>query len=206
MATAPKFLGLTTIDIDINGGAEQPDVILTGGLNDTLTFNNYAPFPVDIKFFAANGPVFNNVEIAADEPQNGSQSPQQTQITVNYNIYNHDTGLKTGGPYGVQVGVGTATNPAPLLIPVISGSPAPEQATISVPSSGWIRFNIKDNVAYQISWDPPAPPDAFNTPKTIGPGLTSAFQAKQGIPVNSAGYTLAAMAKTPGHGTVKIGS
>lgn len=208
MATAHKIQAqLQTVDIDINGLAEQPDITLTGGLSDSLTFDNHAHFPVDIKFVSASGTVFNDVQVAADSPQNGSQYPQQTQITVNYNIYDHTTGLKTGGPYGVQVGVGTPANPAPLLIPISGGSPAPDQATISVPSQGWIKFNILDNVAYVISWDPPAPADAFDTPPTpIGPGLTASYQAKLGIPVNSASYTLAARGLTPGHGTVHINS
>jgi hypothetical protein len=192
MATLPKpkmDANLQQIDINLQGQADQPDIVIQG-VGDSISFYNGAPFPVVIEFICANGPVFNNISrIEHDSPQSGpAQYPQKTQITTDYQIRNLNTNA-VHGPYGIQVG--TSPSPAPaLLIPIVSGNPSyPNMQTVSVPQAGSIQFSL--DVKYTITWKPVS--NVFNTPappNTIGPGLTSPYQAQLGNQVNSATYTL----------------
>lgn len=203
MATAQRYLGqLQTIAIDSSGQANPTDITLTGGLSDTLEFTNLYRAAVGITFICADGPVFADIATIQPGKTSTQQSPQKSQITTNFNIV--PVGGVAQGPYGIQVGIGTPANPAPMLIPITTGNPPSDLATISIPQGGWIQFDLDDE--YTIAW---TPSNVFGTPdppNTIGPDLTQAYQAQVNNAVNSVSYTLtsASVDGVVGHGTVHI--
>jgi hypothetical protein len=191
---------LWQIDINLSGQSDSPGLVIQS--TDKVTFDNLAPFPVSIQFICANGPVFNDIpRINASSPEGSSQQPQQGLMTVDYVITNLLNDV-CQGPYGIQVSVGSPNNPAPLLIPITAGNPPTNQATMSVPLSGWIEFDLDQ--AYTITWTPAG---AFNTPAgPIGPGTAGPYRAQTGNQTTNAAYKLVSTNLVTGGGTVKIRS
>jgi len=203
MATASELLYQTWLfNITLQGGASLPDEKIANG--DWIEFQNNAPFPVAITFTTSSGTVFNNIP---NIPSGGRSTPQQAQlsnVTVDYSITDLNNN-QVQGPYGIQVGPGTATNPAPLLIPITNGNPPANEAIISVPLGGWIKFNC-DQI-YTIAWTP-ASPQPFNTPPSLPQGLSGAYQAQSGNVALVATYSLnsGGIKGVQGGGTVRVGS
>lgn len=170
--------------------SESPDVQI--GNNDTIEFTNNAGFPVSIHFTTSSGAVFNSIQGLANGATSQAQSPQQTNVTVNYTITNLNT-QQVSAPYGIEVGVG------PLRINISAAQPMPK--VISIPAGGQIQF--QSDAKYSITWNPP---NVFNpNPNQVIKGLNPA-QTEVGSSINSATYTLVSVSLTQGGGTVKIGS
>jgi|SRR5579863_3900414 len=206
MATArvPVANTLYQVTINISGQSNSPGIII--GPTDSIEFKNLAPYPVQIQFICANGPVFNNiVSIAANGGISPAQSPLETQITTDYNIINVNNPNSSQGPYSIMVGINTKTVAAPLYVPITSCEPptSPNMGTVAIPQNGWLEFNLDQ--AYNLSWNPSS---AFPTPSNpVGPG-TYTIQAQNGNQNLVAAYTLndgKPVAKTGGGG-VKITS
>jgi hypothetical protein len=199
MATVRAPLGaLQRIPIDINGQPTLPG--LTISPSDQLEFFNGSPFPVSIQFVCANGPVFNNIARISSGATSSPQTPQKSQITTDYMITDLNTGVSQG-PYSVEVGINTLIVPAPMLIPVSAGVPAPSEATVSIPLNGWVQFNLADG-AYTIDWTPAGVFPSGPFPQ----GMTTPAKAQTGNQILDASYTLDGPRGVTGGGTVKIRS
>jgi hypothetical protein len=199
MATARvKYpLGATTyeISIDSSGQADYPGLII--GPNDQVEFHNLAPYPVNIQFICANGPVFDDISNLAVNATSTPQAPQIPNITTGYNIINANTNLPTE-LCSIEVQV-TPADPAPLLIPITEGNPPADQEEVAIPINGWIQFDLDQE--YEIGWSKSG---VFPSGK-YGPGLISAFQAATGNQDDDVTYSLAYAGETI-TGTVKISS
>ena len=199
MATVRSPLGaLQRIPIDINGQPTLPGPTI--GPSDQLEFFNGSPFAVSIQFVCANGPVFNNIARIAPGGTSSPQTPQKSQITTDYMITDLNNGVSQG-PYSVEVGINTQTVPAPLLVPVNAGGPAPSEATVSIPVNGWVQFNLADG-SYAVNWSPAGVFPSGTFPQ----GMTTPVQAKTGNQSQDASYTLDGPKGVTGGGTVKIRS
>jgi hypothetical protein len=206
MATARVPVGNTLYQIAINLSGQSNSPGITIGPTDSIEFKNLAPYPVQIQFICANGPVFNNiVSIPANGGTSPAQSPQETQITTDYNIINVNNPNSFQGPYSIMVGINTKTVAAPLYVPITSCEPptSPNMGTVAVPQNGWIEFNLDQ--AYNLSWNPGS---AFPIPSNpVGPGAYT-VQAQTGNQNGTAAYSFddgRPVAKTGG-GTVMIKS
>jgi len=207
MATARALLGQAQrITINTSGQSDSPGLVI--GDTDTISFYNTAPFPVEIHFICANGPVFNDIARIATNQSSPAQSPQKTQITTDYVIVNLNTGA-TQGPYSIEVTINPQT-PAPLLIPIVSAAPPANETVIAIPTNGWLQFNL--DVAYAITWS-----NSGVFPNgTFGPGMSPAWQVPAGNSLNTLTYSLNSnvllataqigKAAKVGGGTVKIRS
>jgi hypothetical protein len=182
-------------DLTINATGQMPtspspDVQI--GNNDTIEFTNNAGFPVMIHFTTSSGVVFNNVPNLGVGATSTAQSPQQSNVTVNYTITNLNN-QQVSSPYGIEVGVG------PLRINITGAQPMPK--VISIPAGGQIQFN--SDAKYDIAW---TPPNVFNpNPNQVAAGMNPP-QTEIGSSINSASYTLKTPTLIQGGGTVKIGS
>lgn len=204
MATASELLFQTWLfNITTQGGASLPNEKIANG--DWIEFQNNAPFPVAITFTTSSGTVFNNIP---NIPGSGGRSIAQqallSNVTVNYTITNLNSN-QVQGPYGIQVGPGNVANPAPLLIPITNGNPPANEATISIPLGGWIKFNCDQT--YTIAWTPLSP-KPFNTPASLPQGMSAAYQAQGGNVGVVATYSLnsGGVEGVQGGGTVRVGS
>jgi hypothetical protein len=181
MATARALLGQAQrITINIGGGSNSPGLIIED--TDTISFFNTAPFPVEIQFICANGPVFNNIARIAPNQSSPAQAPQKTQITTDYLIINLNTGAAQG-PYSIEVTINPQT-PAPLLIPVVSAAPPANETVVSIPTYGWIQFDF--DVAYALTWSSSGVFPSGN----YGPGLSPSWQVPPGNEIPTLTYSL----------------
>jgi hypothetical protein len=202
MATArvPRPVGATLyeITIDSSGQADYPGLIIEPG--DEIEFHNLASYPVNIQFICDNGPVFSDISKLDTGDTSTPQTPQISNITTDYHITNANTGVATE-TCSIEVQV-TPSDEAPLLVPIGSGDPPDNMATVAIPQDGYIQFDL--DASYNLSW---SPADAFPTPSNpIGPGLSPVYQVQTGNQNGSSDYALSSTLGTVGGGTVKISS
>jgi hypothetical protein len=190
------------IELDVNGEPEEPGISMQP--TDSLEFTNNAPFPVEIQFICANGPVFNDILRIDTNTTSTAQQPQKNYITTDYQVINLSTNLPVGGPYSVAVLLDTGNTPAPLWVPITDGNPPssnPDLSQVAIPEEGWIQFNL--DASYDLTWSPST---AFPTPKNPISG-NPVFQANPGNNGVSVSYTLNPNpAGVPGGGSVQIHS
>jgi hypothetical protein len=164
---------------------------------DTMAFQNGAPFPVKIVFTSVFTTI-NPLQPRGNSGPLGGSAPLNT--TINFTIYNANTGLKTGGPYAIQFGIG------PLSITITAESTNPDP--IAIPKGGQIQFNCTD-VSYPILWQF-ANGQTANVwspqPNPLVQGLNSPQRALAGATSQQLSYTLNPTKETHGGGTVNVGS
>ena len=136
------------LDLVIGANGQMPTTQTPDGEignTDSIEFTNNAPFPISIRFTISGGVVFNNIATLAPSATSQTQTPQQSNITVNYTITNLNNTSQVSTPYGIEVGSG------PLRINISSAQPTPK--VISIPTGGEIQFN--SDARYNIVWNPP---------------------------------------------------
>jgi hypothetical protein len=198
-ARVPRAEANHYIVIGIDGTPNTPGLIIAPG--DWVEFTNNAPFPVQIVFFCANGPVFNNTSRINTNNSSTSQQPQLTEITTDYWVLNLNTNSPIG-PFSIEVGINTGTVPAPLSLPITGGYPPtnPDMSTVAVPQQGWVQFHLDQS--YNVTWNPS---NAFTGPANPVSG-SPIYHANTGNQNQTATYTLQSIGGVVGSGTVKIRS
>lgn len=196
-----------TLTISPEGTVDSHQYLRVGPL-DSICFDNTADFPVNITFTS----VFQPIEVVQH-----STSPEQggvtsLKVTINYRIYNAETGKETGGPYAVDFGDGAMT------ISISGSTPSPEH--VAIPAGGKIAFD--SDVDYKISWtwngqpihawvpDPPQVSHGHNSDETALPvahGKTLYYDLDPSDCDSTQQSTAIALSTTAGGGgTVKVGS
>lgn len=199
MGLAARKPDNTAWDLLITPNAQNPQVPQSStpdqpiNYTDTVEFTNNTSFPVSIVFTKTSGIVFTDIpSLAPNGATSTAQSPQMTNVTVNYTITNLNAN-QTSSPCAIQVGVG------PLRINILASDTNSDP--VSIPNGGQIQF--RPDVAYQLKI---TPPNAFNpSPSSISPTNSPALTATNLAP--KATYTVTNNLKdTRGGGTVHIGS
>ncbi len=194
MAAKPlPFATLWQIQIAVGGTvSSNGDIKILN--SDSVSFRNNAGFPVNIVFTGVYSPI-NSLANGASESPNGGPG---LNTTINYNVYNANTGQKTGGPYAIEFGQG------PLVITVSGLSTSPDP--IAIPAGGQIEFNC--DVAYNIVWKFSNGQNAnVWTPQLSRlPAGSTTLTALPGGNGQTVTYTISNVTNTRGGGTVGIGS
>lgn len=195
MAAEPlPELALWNVHIAMGGVVSSNGYIKIASI-DTVSFYNGAAFPVNI-VFTSNFPQISNLQPGQTSPAIGG-SP--LNVTVNYTVYNANTGQATGGPYAVEFGTG------PLVVHISNLNTSP--GSIAVPAGGEIQFN--SDATYNVTWkySNGSPANVWNPqPGQIAVGLNGVQVALAGANGQSLTYTITASQLTQGGGTVKVGS
>ncbi len=195
MAAKPlPDLALWTVHIATGGVVSSNGYIKIASL-DTVSFYNGAAFPVNI-VFTSN---FSQISSLAPGQTSPAIGGSPLNVTVDYTIYNANTGQPTGGPYAVEFGTG------PLVVHISNLNTTP--GSIAVPAGGEIQFN--SDAVYNITWkySNGSPANVWSPqPTQVAAGLNAVQVALAGANGQSLAYTIAASALTQGGGTVKVGS
>lgn len=195
MAAKPlPELALWSVHI-ATGGVVSSNGYIKIASQDTVSFYNGAAFPVNI-VFTSNFSQITSLQPGQTSPAIGG-SP--LNVTVDYTIYNANTGQATGGPYAIQFGMG------PLVVHISNLNTAP--GAIAVPAGGEIQFN--SDATYNITWkySNGSPANVWSPqPTQLAAGLNAVQVALAGANGQSLTYTIAATQLTQGGGTVKVGS
>ena len=186
---------LWTIGIQSSGAVPSSEANMKIGSLDTVAFTNGATFPVDIVMTNTLTSITDLRQGANSGAQGGSTS---LNVTLNYTIWNHNTGLQVAGPYSIQFGIG----PLPISIESLETAPDP----IAVPSGGQIRFtaDVKYDIEWKINsvqanvWSP--------QPLTVSAGQNQAQTALPGANGKTLTYSISDATNTRGGGTVQVGT
>ncbi len=187
---------LWTIQIQSGGTVPPANQNMKVGSLDSLSFHNGATFPVDITFTNEFSSIDNLGMGANSGVQGGSTS---LNLTLNYRIWNHNTGKQVAGPYSVQFGIG----PLPISITGLNTSPDP----IAIPAGGQIAFD--SDTTYNIVWklNNVVTPGLWSPqPSSVSAGQNNAQTALTGATGNTVTYTISSSPETHGGGTVNIGT
>jgi hypothetical protein len=198
MATARAYpeAVLWTIQIQSGGTVPPANANMKLGPTDSISFHNGATFPVDIVFTNEFSSIYDLGIGVNSGPQGGSTS---LNLTLNYTIWNHNTGQQVAGPYSVQFGIG----PLPISIAALNTSPDP----IAIPTGGQIAFN--SDARYDIVWklNGVVTPGLWSPqPPTVSAGQNNPQTALAGANGNTVTYAITAAQGTHGGGTVNIGT
>jgi|1185.fasta_scaffold02018_2 hypothetical protein len=195
MAAKPlPELALWTVHI-ASGGVVSSNGYIKIASQDTVTFFNGAAFPVNI-VFTSNFSQITHLQPGQTSPAIGG-SP--LNITVDYTIYNANTGQPSGGPYAIEFGTG------PLIVHISNLDTSP--GAIAIPAGGEIQFN--SDATYNVTWKfaNGSPANVWSPqPPQIATGVNQVQRALAGANGQSLVYTIAATLLTRGGGTVKVGS
>ncbi len=195
MAAKPlPELALWTVQIAA-GGVVSANGYIKIGSQDTVAFYNGASFPVNIVFTS------NFSEIAGLQPGRTSAAIGGTTLntTVNYTIYNANTGQPASGPYAIEFGTG------PLVVRITNLNTSP--GAIAIPAGGEIQFN--SDATYNITWkySNGNPANVWSPqPAQVSAGVNSTQLALAGANGQNLSYTITSTQLTQGGGTVKVGS
>jgi len=194
MAANPKaFATQYQIQIALGGTvSSNGNIKITN--SDSISFKNNAGFPVNIIFTAVYGPI-NGL------PNGGTQAPNGgpgLNTTINFSIYNANTGLKVSGPYYVEFGQG------PLVVSIAGLNTNPDP--IAVPALGQLQFNC--DAAYNIVWKFANGLNAnvWTPTKTQLPAGSTTLTALSGATLQVLTYIITDASHTRGGGTVNVGS
>jgi len=192
-------LALWTLPIQLGGTIPSSDANMQIGSLDGISFHNGASFPVDIIFTNQFSPIN---DLAMNATSGAQKGATPLNLTLNYTIWNHNTGRQTGGPYSVQFGIG----PLPISITTENTNPDP----VAIPSGGQIQFTNNDSDSYTIAWESGGQSANVWSPQpgVVSPGLNTPPQtALPGANGQSVTYTITVKGvETHGGGTVNIGS
>lgn len=194
MAAKPvAFASIWQIQIALGGSVSSNGDIKIAN-SDGVSFRNNAGFPVNIVFTGVYGPI-NNLANGASASPNGGPG---LNTTINYIIYNANSGQKTGGPYAIEFGQG----PLVVTINALNTSPDP----IVIPAGGQIQFQT--DAQYNITWTMGGQPaNVWNPqPSRLGQGASQVQTALAGANGKALSYTITNAALTRGGGTVQVGT
>jgi hypothetical protein len=178
------------------GGTVNSNQYLKVNSLDGVSFHNSATFQVNIVFSSLFPPI-NNLQPNTTSPVLGGVNP--LNVTVDYNVFNANSGQQTGGPYAVEFGNGPLT----VTISALNTSPDP----IAIPAGGEIAFN--SDAKYNITWKfaNGQPANVWSPqPGQVSQGSNATQTALAGARGQTLTYTITAAAATHGSGTVKVGS
>ncbi len=197
MATARPLpdAALWTVTIQAGGTVPQSQANMKIGSLDSVSFHNMAGFPVNIIFTNELSSITDLAQGATSGAQGGSTP---LMVTVNYTIWNYNTGQQVAGPYSIQFGIG----PLPISIAALTTSPDP----IAIPTGGQIAFSsdAKYTIVWKMNnvvanvWSP--------QPGTVSAGQNNPQVALAGANGNTVTYTITAAQGTRGGGTVQVGT
>jgi hypothetical protein len=185
---------LWTVTIQPGGTVSSAYANMKVNPSDTISFHNLAGFPVNIIFTNALSSI---TDLAQGATSGGKGGSTPLNLTLNYKIYNFNTGQQTGGPYSVQFGIG----PLPISIQSLDTEPDP----IAIPNGGQIVFD--SDADYTIVWKLNNVPTAHLwSPQngTVSTGQNAPMTALAGANGNTVTYSISTSADTHGGGTVVI--
>jgi hypothetical protein len=190
---------LLTIPIQLGGTVPLANENMKLRPLDSINFHNGASFPVDIIFTNQFTSIY-NLPMGTPSGAQGGATP--LNLTLNYTIWNHNTGVQVAGPYSVQFGIG----PLPIAITADNTNPDP----VAIPKGGQIQFTNNDSAPYTIKWYLAKQPANVWSPQpgSINQRLNSPPQtALAGANGQSVTYTITLQGtETRGGGTVNVGS
>lgn len=195
MAAKPlPELALWTVNIAA-GGVVSSNGYIKIASQDTVSFRNGAAFAVNI-VFSSTFPAINGIQPNQSSAAIGG-NPLNT--TVDYTLYNANTGQPTGGPYAIEFGNG------PLVVNISGMNTSP--GAIAIPAGGQIQFH--SDAVYNITWKYAngQPANVWSPqPSQVTAGVNAPQNALAGANGQSLAYTITNSGLTQGGGTIKVGS